>query len=903
MRMNKLAYAIGLIGFVGATGTLVHAEETKDPVVKAEKIEVTGSRIKRLSKEGPSPVQTMKREEIERTSANNAAELLQQILPSGAGGANSTANNGNASGGGSAGIGLRGLSPSYTLVLVNGRRVAPSAFGGNSGTDSFTDLNTIPTSAIERIEIVKDGAGAVYGADAIAGVINVILRKDYQGVEVSGKYGQTYKHDGTQYQTSLLAGFGDLATDKYNVLLNVDYAKQEKIENNAREFASADVTGQSSGNGNPGAFRWGTQDPTSKTFTPTTKFYAMPGCPADQAGGGVNANGLLTGPCFYAFPVWWNLVAPSENLNFFGNAQFAVDANNRVFLQANYSENKNTRSLAPTPLDGRIQPYFIPYSKLPANIQKITPAAIASDPTGGVLIRYRITDGGARIDEFKTTQYNVLLAAQGNIMDWDYKAGIVASENKQQDIGKGYNDPAAVKQALLDGTLRPFETSAGTANDKAAASVVAKGYTQIDKMKSTGIDFNASKEIANFDFGNLSMAAGTEFRREEYAQSLSAIQLLNPVTHLANLDGANAYRAAGAGSRDLSAAFVEFGSRLFDQVDANLAVRYDNYSGSIGSKVTPRVGFAWNLSKKLLVRASYSEGFKAPTLIQQYQSAAQSFNEIPGGDPRRCPATGAADDCSEQFQNFRGGNINLKPERSEQFSAGLVAEPSSNLNFSLDFYKIRLKDQISLPSLSRILSFEAKGDPFYSGLVHRLAQSPQDKALNIPGQIDYIDTVYTNLANVVTSGVNLDMNVRIPLGEYGKLTWGSTAQYLLSYKAAGLPGQPLDEYVGTYDYPRLQGTNSFTYTRGNWSPSLIVKTVGNYRSSSDSYDVQSYSTMDLSVKYTGIKNATFTAGVDNVLNRKPPFDDYGDSSQGYDYSLISDIKGRFFWLKANYKFM
>lgn len=439
------AMAAGAFGTLGAGSAFAQQAPQGQQL---ERVEVTGSNIRRTSVEGASPIQVITRDEIQKSGATSVFDLLTQVSTTGLGTFSET-NTNLSSGGGASGISLRGLGLSYTLTLINGRRVAPAGFGGATGVATFTDLNSIPLSAIDRIEVLKGSASAIYGADAVGGVINVILRRDLKGGEATLFGGATSRGDGEELRANAGYGFGDLGADKFNLLFTVDAYKRERIRSIDRDYGkTADATtldpvlgfDSRSLTGNPGSFRTGTVG-ANGAFTATGPWRAMPNCPAIDQIPRTPAAGEDQ-YCVFNFLTFWDLVPATQRVGLTVSGNFELSPNLTLFGSGLFNRNELTFEVAPTPLSVGVIPATAPGNTLGQTYQ----------------YRYRITAGGPRVNELKTDFTSLTAGAKGVVGKFDWTAAVSTSQNEITNNGSGYADRTRIAEAstrgLLLGSLR-----------------------------------------------------------------------------------------------------------------------------------------------------------------------------------------------------------------------------------------------------------------------------------------------------------------------------------------------------------------------------------------------------------------------------------------------------------------
>jgi iron complex outermembrane recepter protein len=869
---------------------------------QVEKIEITGSNIKRIQTESATPITVISREQIQRSGATSLNEVLQQVSVSGLGNFSET-NTNLSSGGGSAAISLRGLGASYTLTLIDGRRVAPSGFGGATGVATFTDLNSIPLSAIDRIEVLRGSASAIYGADAVGGVINLILRRDFKGGEATASYGTTERSDGQELRGNVAYGYGDMARDRFNVLATFDYYKRERIASVDRPYgASADGTllnadlgvDTRSLTGSPGTFRTGTVSSTG-AFTANSPWRAMPNCPAVDKLPATPA-ATVDQYCLFNFLSFWDLAPPAERVGGVVKGEIQITPAMRAFARLVANKNETSFRVAPTPLPDGVITATAPGNTLGQTYQ----------------YKYRITAGGPRQNDQKIDFYSLVGGLEGQLGTYDWKMGLSTSETKNRNDGSGYVNTLKVAAASAAGIFKPYEFASNPALEKAAAEAIAASYTRIGKAKSSGIDATVSGELFALPGGPLSFAAGLEFRSESISDRCITPECYSGPGGTSVITGANS--TAAGGKRTINAQYVEFRAPAFKGLDITVAARRDGYSGESDAdaagvirtgkydKVTPQVSVEFRPMSTLLLRGVVGEGFKAPTLFEAYQATSESFNSgTAWRDQRRFPVTNAREDSGAvQIRNFRGGTPSLLPEESKNASVGIVFEPIKDLTFTLDHYVIDLENTIGLPSVSRLLAREAAAGG--SPLVIRKPASTTDIQRGIPGAIDYLLLSYANLGQSRVQGTDLDIEYKWRSSDFGRFGARTVMTYFHTYKQTPEPGVDLTEFLGSYEVPRFRAGVTMSWERGPWEAVWGWRYTGKHaqelqNTEEDKVAPEQYH--DVAVTYSGFKDWKFRGGVRNVFDKQPSFAN-GDS-QNYSY-IFGDPRGRSFWLAATYKF-
>ncbi len=840
---------------------------------KIEKIEVTGSNIKRIDAEGPAPVLVIKKEDIERSGVQTVSDLLRTLPVANVGNFSESTLGGNSFAPGTAAVSLRGLGVNTTLLLLNGRRIANYGFGQNV-SDSFVDLNSIPISAIERVEILKDGASAIYGSDALAGVINIILRKDFRGVEFATTYGRTSAGDGEEQRYSISGGFGDISKDRFNIMATLDYYKREPIYARDREFSkTADQRSRGgfdlrSPTGNPGA--WLTAGKPG--FTDNTVF---PSCPAESRG---LSGGLTT--CYFNFQPFIFLLPTSERKGGFVRGTAELLPNLSVFAEFGYNKNETENSAAPTPATTTL------------------PVGHNSNPYPfAVTIRYRFTDVGPRQNTITTESTRGVFGFKGFGLGWDWEAAYNKSESKSDNEGRNYVSQTALNTLTSNGIYNYVNPSANSA--ALVDSLRARPF-RIAKSTLEAADAKASRELMMLPAGPLSIALGAEYRKEKVTDTL------DPLSAQSLIVGSGG--ATANGSRTLKSFFGELSIPILRNLEGQVALRTDSYS-DFGRATKPKVALSWKVAPEFLARVSYAKGFRAPSLQELYLGQSVSFpsfvdtprctayrNAFGNADPRATAVCG-----SFQIRTLAGGNPDLKPEESTSWNLGFVWEPIKDLSISVDNYRIDHTQKIRRPTFAFQLANNIG--------INRDPQNATDILANAPGQLQGFasDTrygviqSYFNSNRQLTEGWDLEARYRFAVGDYGRFTLTSTSTYVDTFRIQSAPGLALVEQVGTYQFPRINSVNSVFWNRGTWEAGLTVRSRSKFLQNNQvsQRNVASFTTEDVQVAWSGIKNLKLSFGINNIENKAPPFSD--NENDGYANSTDSPV-GRYYYGRLVWSF-
>ena len=923
----KVAVAAALAAGVGTAPVLAQ----QSPQQK-ERIEVTGSSIKRIDAETALPVQIITHEDIERTGASTTEELLKtvtavttfgSILVSQANGTITTSQST---------ISLRALGSTRTLVLVNGRRV--TVFGGTTST--AVDVNSIPLAAIERIEVLKEGASSLYGSDAIAGVVNFILRKDFHGADVMVSYGApTRSGGGTEKNITAFVGFGD--PERYNVTMGIGYKKIDEIMGSDRSFAHNINVGQNNDLSSTIAF------PGNILYGPNFARLASPAFPNCGPTGIVSPffNGNINSgqACRFENSPFLSVQPETENKFAMLNARLRLTSQVDAYFEGGFTRNEVRYHTQPVPIAENTQlpltnPYvpFInnliatQYPTLAAGLRRFAtlgdtlvllpttspfyPTAFVSSlglPTNQpIAFRYRDFVQGLRFTEDAADTSRVLAGVKGTVGAWDFDSGLLYSESKaKSNLISGYPLTSAFLELLDTGVINPFGPTTDPTALAAADATQFHGTVYSSKTSMTSIDAKLSRELFQLAGGPVGIAVGGELREEKFVFDPSeAFQVGDIGGFGGNVLGIDR-------KRHVSSVYTEVAAPIFRSFEADLGVRYDNYQ-NIGSTTNPKISFRWTPNQQLLVRGSVGSGFRAPSLTDLYQPQAASVTANGSRDPLRCPnpATGLPADCNNQFATITGGNPDLKPEKSLSRTLGFIFEPSREFSLGIDAFWIGLKDSITVGGLSPafILSSAANAQQFSSFIVRG---APDGNASGL-GPIVGILATTSNLFKQYVAGYDVNVLWRVFKSGNRSVVLRLDGTYLSAFDQQNPDGSytsGLDRALraGGGVVPRWHHVASAVYTAGPWEGTLIQNYQKHYADQLSTFspaprEVGSYETFDAQLAYRGIRNVRLGLGVKNIMDRDPPYTNAGGQfAAGYDITY-ADVRGRFVYGTINYQF-
>jgi iron complex outermembrane receptor protein len=843
-----------------------------------EEIIVTGSHIKRAAEaETAENIQVISAQEIQNSGQETVADYLRTISSNFGNSVNESFSNSFAPG--AAMVGLRGLSGKDTLVLLDGRRVSSYALFQNL-SDAFVDLNVIPLAAIERIEILKSGGSAIYGSDAIAGVINIILKKNTaeKAVELGGRV--TTEGGAATRDANIRAGMGDLVSDGYNVFATASVYKRDQLRFSQRDnTASQDYTSLQDG-----INAWHIADQYA-TGTPS----AFPTCGTNGLPGKVIPNGIYGPGCYYNDANGLALDPGTErvNLTVTGNLRLG-DAwsvygdlfySNEETWNYNTPDTLNGGSIVVNPATGGANSVS---NVLPAN----NPASLGGEPTP---INYGFQSVGDRDIFVVSNTYRITAGLKGEWQGWAIDGGYVHSENHVSvDTDNGINAPN-LSADIANGSfnfLNPALTPA--AND---ALRIESGFASVAKLDT--FDLKGSTGLFDLPGGAMSVAVGTELRHESVDDQ--------PGAALASGLVLNSGVTTVIASRSIYAAFGEFDFPVLKSLGADLALREEHYSDA-GSNLQPQVTVRWQPIREVTLRAVYAEGFRAPSLAEASTSVSLAHQVVNDPQDPQHRAT-------EAVGYITGGNPLVKPETSKNGDLGIVFSPANHLDLSADFYDIFLYKVIAPNATAQ----QIINDPG--------AYPPGSLVRSANGTVVYAEALYTNQFEIHTCGVDLNANYSIPLAETAtiKLTLNATHVSRFQVNQAG----QWTDYAGSngWDYlspisgggpvPHWKGTVSAGGETPAWAAMASVRYTSGYANAltwvgaATQKDVASFYAVDLNGEYRGLDHWKFTLSIVNLLNRQPPYDSgallYFPSATPYDPVTYDDL-GRMIDLHATYRF-
>ncbi len=838
-----------------------------------ERIEITGSHIKRLGMEGPSPVTSISSEDIANTGVTDLIGLFTKLPMAGQGTFSTQGNSSDNTSNGGSSVSLRGLGADSTLILVNGRRVSVSPFANNIDT-AFVDINNIPLAAIKRVDILKDGASATYGSDAVAGVINIVLRDDMEGAEIAAKFGTTADGGGTEKNISMVWGN---STDTTSHTFTLDYFDREEILYGDRDYSKSS---------NQSGLR--PNDPFATDFRSSSGFPGTIALRADSTnrlpdtfGQDVCAEADIVGDlCRYDYAPVMTSVPANERASFIYIGKYEINDNLRGFVELNGQHSKTTIRGAGSPsfnelfMDGDNVNH--PFADMP------THEFYQQDLT----MRRRMLDIGNREKRVTSDYYRSVFGLQGEVGEWNWEVAYNYIKSTSTERGvNGFPNSRRTQEAIDSGLWNPFEPSS---NSQESLDFIETTTSRIGKSTSKSFDGKISGSIMEMEHGDLGVAVGVEYREVSISDNPDDQFLRGEVF------GTEATQANG--SRDNTAIFGELAIPVLDTLEVQVAVRYEDYS-DFGTTTDPKVAFIWSPSDSLSLRGSYGTAFRAPSL---HQVGLGSTDESPNlVDTVRCDAVGNINKACEpqEYTAVLSGNKDLGPEESKSYNLGAIYEMSDSFDFSIDYYDYDIENVITKDTQFK---FSTLGnDP---SVVERLPST----LAGDPGEVVRIFDQFENIGNVTTSGLDVEANYSLA-SELGEFQFTYALNYVLSYEDArpnADGSMRIDTQEGDFEQPEVRWTFNTSWVKDDWNASLAINYIGEFKQDASVAadgisDIDAWTTVDTTVNFIGFENTTLTLGATNILNEEPPFS-YHDF-MGF-VNSTHNSQGRFMYVKASYEF-
>jgi iron complex outermembrane recepter protein len=870
----RYGLAAGAVGLLGLTAAPAFAQD--DEATRLERIEVTGSRIKRAEVEGALPVTVIDRQQLEASGDTSVADYLRNTTFNSFG---SFRPQSGSSAQSFAGISLRGVGEGRTLVLIDGRRAPVAANVGGA-----QDLNTIPLAAVERIEILSDGASAIYGTDAIGGVVNIITRKDFNGVEMSMGASNPKRAGGETEEASVIFG---TASDRGRLMAGASYNNRGIIFQRDREWSAG---GASTFSNN---FMVAVPAPgTLYGFSPGG-FVANPNN-GSIVPGGCGGPGFFTGGsgtaqrCFYDFTFVAADEAEIRNRSLFVRGDYQINDDWSTYFNGSITRVKSFGRYAPVPSSPWPggQP-FVPVGS--PNHPAVRFPDAGYDPNVPYFFRHRFAALGDRDTFIESNVYDFMVGFQGRIGSVDVDFGARQSEFKYIDLGRNYVVGGLAQQFIADGRYNIYDPFGNPRSllDGMIATINRDSFTNLQEVFA-----NANFDLFELSGGTAGMAIGAEYRKEEYADIYDTLSSSGQIVGSA---GNSAF-----GDRNVKAAYFEVLLPFLSNFEVSVAGRYDKYS-DYGNDFSPKVSLRWQPMDTLTLRASYGEGFRAPTL--DIISAQPSFSADGIAHPPTCLAFGLPAGCQTQITAYVIANPNVESEQSKQYSIGLAWDATDWLNLTVDYYNIEIENRVAGFSSARIVSCLTGGGvlcPAGLSILPGNVNPPQPglglgAAFGPQGEILYVQRGFANLGTIETSGVDLNIRTNFDLGNFGSLANQLQIGYVDDYSVDG--GSSI---VGLPDAPKYRANLNNQWSYGdfgfNWNISYIHGTTSSClrdfgADTCNAFDyplhVPSWTVHDIQGTWSAPWNGRITLGVQNLLDKDPALDPIHEGGRGFSFDLYN----------------
>ncbi|HYG07907.1 MAG TPA: TonB-dependent receptor [Stenotrophomonas sp.] len=945
---RRLALALA-VAVLPAAAWAQDAADSSAPTRTLDKVEVTGTRIKTAEMQGQVPVQTLSRADIERTGLQSIGEVLQQLTASGSAlntKFNSSGNfgfpaDGAGVGAGSSQVDLRHLGSKRVLVLVDGVRWVNESSA--SGVGAAVDLNTLPLALVERIEVLEDGASALYGSDAVSGVVNIITRREFDGAQVTLNYGQYGKGDGDTRGVDLAWG---TQADRYSLFIGASYFKQDPVwaRDRAQSRLPVPGTGVALGSSATPDGRFDFIDPNTGAQQSLTPNAGGSGAPTYDGSAGCarsDSYHCFTSDDRYNFASENLLLTPSERKSVFGQFRFFFNDDMQWYLKALGNRRESRNQSAPEPIF--LGPEGATGNPLADNIvisaaNPYNPFGFALDSSDNlIMIGRRPVEGGPRVFEQRVdTSYfatGFIGTFETSWRTWYWDANAMYSRSKAEQTNTGsyniYNialalgDPAACAAVAGCVPLNIFGGAGSITRDMLGwIQPVVHDRSQNELSLFSA---NLSSELLQLPAGAVSFATGVEHRRYEgWYQP-------DPLTVAGHYNGVPSQPTSG--SYDVNEAYVELsvpvfaGSRFGDRLDLSLAGRYSDYS-TFGSEFTPKYGLRWQVTDELVLRTSWAEGFRAPTIGELYGSAARADLVLVdpcsnGNNAANCSALGVPagfQQANPQISVTTGGNRELQPERARSFNAGFVWSPwfgnnapwSDRFDIEVSFYRHHVDDAIQAIDAQTQLDLCVQTlDAQYCDGISRAAT----------GGINGFNNRLTNLGSIKTDGWDVDLFWTLPISTWGrfKVSWQNTL--VGRYEAVGAAGQRQPQRPGVEvndsSIPEWSSNLALDWNLGAWNATWRMRHISGLREScgnavdfpvcpdpaGNRHDMGSvtYSDVQLGYRFEWLSGLQLSAGINNLFDKDPPIC-LSCSLNGYDASTYDIPGGRYWYVRADVRF-
>ncbi|HEX4051263.1 MAG TPA: TonB-dependent receptor [Steroidobacteraceae bacterium] len=848
--------ALYLLPAVGAllASYAVHAQNAADQTsdqassdqsTTLQEVVVTGTHIARANPDTVVNIQTISSQDLMASGQSTVADYLRTVSSSFGNNVNESFSDSFAAG--ASMLGLRGLTGSDTLILLDGHRITQYGLFQN-GSDGFVDLNVIPLEAIDHVEILKSGGSAIYGSDAVSGVVNIILKQNSTEKSFSAGDRLTTDGGGNARDANLSFGFGDFASQGFNVFTTASIYKRDQLLMSQRENTSGqDYSGL------PDGFNvWNLANQYAPTGGSTSAFATcgkngLPGSAfSGEAGPG----------CYYNAASQQPLSPETERANVTSTFNVRLGSVWTGYGDLFFSNENTFYYYTPTPFNSGALVYN-PATGGAITVSNVLPASNPS-ALGGVAtpIDYSFQSLGGRNEVVVSNTFRILVGAKASIGGWDLDGSYGYSQNHVDLTTEGEVNANVLGTDIANGAYDFADPAASAAGVNSALGL---SDTQTSTATLNTFDFSGNTSLFQLSGGPLKTSLGAELRRESVDDEPSPLVTEGLVL--------NEGFERVVGSRTVLAAFGEADLPLLRSLDLDLALREEHYS-DIGSNLEPQITLHWQPIREVGFRAAFSHGFRAPSFAENGQASQVGFTDVSDpNDPLGRP--------TESIGQVTAGNPHLKPEISKNLDLGLVVTPAHNASLSVDFYDLMLSRVIAVNGTAQ----DIVDDP--SAFPNELTRTPG-------GEIAYETIYWTNKYKVYTSGIDIDPQYTLPLTSDSQLKLAIDSTYVLRFDI--FDGDDWTNYTGTNDWfllspiygggavPRWKGDLSATWSNPAWMLGADWRYINGYQNvttllgiTTQPY-VASWDAVDLNGEYRGLKNWKLDLSVVNVMNRYPPYD-------------------------------
>ena len=815
------------------------------PELELEPITVTGSRIQRIDTETPQPVLRWTARDMEATGYSTVGDALR-AQPLTTGRSLLAIDSGQTFAPGLSAVNLRGLGNNNTLMLVNGRRAAPFATAGFDGFQTIFDFNSLPTAALDSVEILKDGGSAIYGADAVAGVVNVRFKSDFEGLRTSIHMGNTVDTDSFERGASVVFG---TKSGRFSFLAALDWREREAIF--GRDL---DYTDSADGR------EFGGYDQTSSR-TPIARVYGLVDRERFPDGRATFATPQTSPTLDAAVPhraIGYNFqresgLFPEERMSgLFTRATYELTDEVAAFAEVSFRRSEVDSASASTPLAISAEQGDSPWGGI------VFPSSNPFNPFGQDIydLRWRMQELGNRELRSESDTSRVVVGLEGELpgSDWTWDAGLLYAENVTDVVQGNYAVDRRVQDAfngiLIDGeTLyaNPFGP-----NDPRVVDYMRVDNPMHDEFLIRSADLSVAGPLVELPGGMARMVVGGESRSEEMDNQRS------PLNESLGLVGGGDGTST-QGSREVHSAFMEVNLPLHDMLEVQLAGRFESYS-DFGESTKPKVAAMFRPVPEVVVRGSFGQSYLAPNLAFLYSSQNTSFTSNTLADPLR------PDDPRQQIKQLSGGNPDLQPEETDVTYVGLVLQPFARrpdslfheLSVSADYVHFDQTNLLGRPTPTQILG----NLDLYGDLVIRNAPAAGESV----GTINAVTTTWQNLSRATYTAYDFNISWTLPESTVGRWRFDTSWTHLQDYAFNGF------DQDGLSGFPLNSGNFTVSWQRGDWGAAAFVNYVGSYLDAFRVTEVEDQYVINPQVTYSGFERTTITLGLRNALDDAPPVD-------------------------------